>query len=237
MKEKDQKQRRKGEAEIKDEAEQNRHVAPPDTWLATIRKTPQLLNGMVMLLVKPEETIEEGHDFDHFSRRTFIYCYVITTLIGFITIVLYALFGGYRYHNTLYLFLIPLTSLVSGLLIVNLFQLGIFVMWGSAGFTNRKISYLKHLFGMYVLMPVICLFYPLKHIWPQSIPRHHLFYLSLVFAVYLFVLILRKGSKYFRRDELAIGLILSGVPYFIFLYNFERIARIVFDWVSLWFLR
>lgn len=186
-----------------------------------------------MLLVKPEETIEDEHNFDHFSRRTFLYCYIITTLIGFASIGLYALFGGYRYYNTLYLTLIPITSLVSGILIVNLFQLGIYIMWGSAGFTNRKIFYLKHLFAMYVLMPIMCIFYPLKHIWPQIIPRHHLFYISLVFAVYLFVLILKKGSRYFRRDELAIGLILGGIPYFIFLYNFERIARMVFDWISI----
>lgn len=157
-----------------------------------------------------------------FRRRAYYLAYGVIGLCSMLGPTFYYALWGHKYYNPWYVAAGPILTFLSFVLALLCFHGGVYFLWGRPGFFDRKIKYLKHLYVWLAYTPLAWLADPLRGFFPAW--ENPVIVASIPLVFYSLWRVARAGRGEFRRRELATGVILSGVPYFIILYLYPAAA-------------
>ena len=201
-------------------------AGPGSDWRSALHDTPELLYRLLLLYFVPGHVrkLTDRDVLADFGRRSYLLSFAAVSLAGFGSSLCYSLLGGGVYFNKIYLFAMPLLSLLAGISVLGCAQ-AVLALLPPRGLSARKVSYLKHLYAPYVLLPIAWVIFPMKKWFP--VWEHHLFFGMLALALFLYVRTLRAASELFRRDELGYGLIVAGVPFFLAVFFLPQMSSFI----------
>jgi hypothetical protein len=195
----------------------------PVSWKESVLNVKNLFPELFKVIIKLGEGIDDLAEKENFTRRTYLFLYAILFLAAFTGMFIFGLSGGHNYFNPWYIYLVPILLVIFWTIIAYTFNYMFYFFWERGRFKIRKIILLKEFLIIYAITPLLWFLYPLKIIWPRW--ENHIFYLSVIVSLFLFIMVFIKGSKFFRKSDLIRGLVLAAIPYYAVLYFLPRLSE------------
>jgi len=181
-----------------------------------------LTRELFMLMVKPRRSLFSLiEDLSH-SRQTYLFTYLAFSILGILSMSIYVFFGGRRYFNPRYLFLMPVVTALVGIFLLSIFQASINAYWRYYGLRHGNLVFFRLLTVPMMLTPFAWIIYPIKFAFPEW--ELHVSYLALGIWLYFIFRILfdKKLPNYHGR--IIIWLMIYGASYFVTFFYLSDIS-------------
>jgi len=181
-----------------------------------------LTRELFLFAIRPQHSLLKLTENLSYSRRTYLYTYLFYSTLGLLSIIVYSAFGGHRYFNPRYLYLMPMVTALVGAALIAVSPVCIDWYWRRHGLKRGNLSFLRLMILPLMLTPLAWVFYPLKFIFMEW--EFHAFYTALVIWVYFTQRILfdKKLPNYHAR--IIMGWVLYGGGYFSCFFYLPNIS-------------